>query len=392
MNKRSVYLLSMGHLVADLNQGAIPAMLPFLIARHDMTYAAAAGILFAANITSTIVQPIFGHLADRISRTWMMPLSLLLAGFGVAMIGMAESYSLKLLLAGISGIGIAAYHPEAARRVNLLAGDKKAAAMGIFGIGGALGFSIGPLYITFALLWFDLPGTLLLLAPVGLVAALIAKFLPNVQPSTGSALKKDEREEQDAWRPFALLSLSVTTRSVFFFGMLTFIPLYWVHVLGQTAASGGIALSVMTLAGVLGTLFGGRMADRFGNARILLAGFSLLAPLTIMLIRAGTPAAALLAVMPLGFVLMTTYAPSIVLAQKYLPNHIGFSSGITLGIAVAAGGIAAPFLGRAADVYGIVTVLTAMACLPLINMVIAFFLPEPRAHSRGHHQKTRSPH
>ncbi len=382
-NRRSVYLLSAGHLVTDLNQGAIPAMLPFLIARHDMTYAAAAGLLFAANITSTIAQPIFGHMADRISTRWMLPLSLLLAGLGVAMIGMTESYNLKLLLAGITGVGIASYHPEAARRTNLLAGDKKAAAMSIFGIGGALGFAIGPLYITFALLWLDLPGTLLLLAPVSLVAVLLAKYLPGIQAATGLDVKKGGREHlQDAWRPFALLSLSVMARSVFFFGMLTFIPLYWVHVLGQTEAAGGVALSVMTIAGVFGILFGGRMADRIGNTRVLLAGFSTLTPLTLLLVWMGTPVSALFVVMPLGFALMTTYAPAIVLAQKYLPNHIGFSSGITLGIAVAAGGIAAPFLGRAADVYGIATIFTAMAFLPVINMLIIYFLPEPTVERR----------
>jgi FSR family fosmidomycin resistance protein-like MFS transporter len=376
MNKRSVYLLSIGHLVTDLNQGAIPAMLPFLVARYDLTYTAAAGIVFAANITSSIVQPIFGHAADRFSKSWLLPLALLFAGFGVAMIGMVESYYSILLLAGISGVGIAAYHPEAARRVNLSGGEQKAESMSIFGIGGTLGFAAGPLYITSALLWFDLKGSLCLLVPVSLVAVLIVKFLPNIQLTSGIKIKSDHELKEDAWRPFAFLSLCVTIRSVLFFGLLTFVPLYWVNVLGQTQTAGGIALSIMTISGVIGNLIGGRLADRIGNTRIILVGFALLVPLVPLLIWVENPAIALLLLIPIGFALMATYAPAVVLGQKYLPNHIGFASGVTLGLAVAAGGIAAPLLGRVADIHGLVTVLSGIAALPVVNIVITCFLPE----------------
>lgn len=377
MKKRSIYLLSIGHLVTDLNQGAIPAMLPFLLAKHDLTYASAAAIVFAANITSTVVQPIFGHAADRFSKAWLLPLALLLAGFGVAMIGMVDNYYLILLLAGISGVGIAAYHPEAARRVHLSGGENKAEAMSIFGIGGTLGFAVGPLYITTAIIWFDLKGSLLLLVPVCLVAVFIMKYLPKVQSTFVKTAAKGNGHIEDKWKGFGILSICVTARSVLFFGLLTFIPLYWVNVLGQTKAAGGIALSVMTIAGVFGNLVGGRFADRVGNARIILVGFTILIPLVPLLLWIENSAIALLMLVPIGFALMATYAPSVVLGQKYLPNHIGFASGVTLGIAVAAGGIAAPFLGRAADIYGLVTVFSGLALLPAVNVLIAYLLPEP---------------
>lgn len=377
MKKLPIYLLSLGHLVTDLNQGAIPAMLPFLVAELDLTYAAAAGIVFAANITSTVVQPLFGHAADRFSKAWLLPLALLLAGSGVAMIGIVDNYHAILCLAGISGIGIAAYHPEAARRVNLSGGEQKAQAMSIFGIGGTLGFATGPLFITTAILWFGLKGSLGVLIPVGLVAVLVLVYLPapiaKVKRSAGQSAKSND----DDWRAFSFLAICVTMRSVLFFGLLTFVPLYWVSILGQTEAAGGMALSVMTIAGVFGNLVGGRCADRFGNTRIILGGFAMLLVLVPLLLWAANPVAALLVLIPVGFALMATYAPSVVLGQKYLPNHIGFASGVTLGIAVAAGGIAAPFLGRIADIHGLVTVFSGLAILPLFNLLVAYYLPEP---------------
>lgn len=377
MKKRPIYILSLGHLVTDLNQGAIPAMLPFLVAELDLTYAAAAGIVFAANITSTVVQPIFGHAADRFSKVWLLPLALLLAGFGVAMIGMVDNYYAVLCFAGISGVGIAAYHPEAARRVNLLGGERKAEAMSVFGIGGTLGFAGGPIFITTAILWFGLNGSLSILIPVALVAVLVLVYLPSTTPTTKKSTIHGATENSDNWRAFSFLTICVTARSILFYGLLTFVPLYWVSILGQTKVAGGMALSVMTISGVIGNLVGGRFADRFGNTRIILCGFGMLLVLVPLLIWAANSIAALLVLIPIGFALMATYAPSVVLGQKYLPNHIGFASGITLGVAVAAGGIAAPFLGRIADTFGLVTVFTGLAVLPLVNILITYYLPEP---------------
>jgi FSR family fosmidomycin resistance protein-like MFS transporter len=131
-------------------------MLPFLIPAYDLSYAAAATLVFAGNIASTVVQPLFGYFADRVSNPFLMPMGLLVAGVGLALVGISSDYRMIVLAAMSSGIGIAAFHPEGARLVNYLAGDKKATAMGVFGVGGTLGFAIGPLIITGAMLHWGL--------------------------------------------------------------------------------------------------------------------------------------------------------------------------------------------------------------------------------------------
>ena len=156
MKHRQIGILSIGHLVTDINQGALPALLPFFIAAHDLSYAAAAGIVFAANMTSSIVQPLFGLSADRFSKPWLLSAGLMLAGMGLALSGLVKDYHWIMFLAIISGIGIAAYHPEAARLVAFAAGARKGTAMSLFGVGGTIGFAIGPIIATAALLQWGL--------------------------------------------------------------------------------------------------------------------------------------------------------------------------------------------------------------------------------------------
>ena len=378
---RSIGLLSAGHLATDLNQGAVAAMLPFLITEHGLSYAAAAGIVLAVNISSTIIQPLFGHAADRFSKPWLLPLGLLLAGLGLALTGLFSDYRLIVALAAVSGVGIAAYHPEGARLVSLLAGARAATAMSIFGVGGTLGFALGPPFITMALLWWGIKGSLALLGPVGLMTLVIFALLPRLKGAVkgegpiGAASK--EGGGLDQWGAFSRLGLSVVGRSVMFYGLNTFIPLYWINVFDQSKALGGVALTVLAGSGVVGNLLGGRLADRWGQLKVIRTGYLLLIPLLPALVWVDNPWSAMGLLIPIGLALSAAYGPSVVMGQRYLPQRIGFSSGVTLGVAVAIGGVAAPVLGRLADGFGIWWALAGVALVPVFAAGLAFTLPNP---------------
>src|SRR5512137_524688 len=297
MRRHTVVLLSVGHLVTDINQGALPALLPFLIAEYHLSYAAAGFLIFACNIASTVVQPIFGHLADRRPNPWLLPAGIVSAGAGLAVTGFAPSYSWTCAAVMVSGIGVAAFHPQGARLVNHVAGERKATAMSVFGVGGTLGFAIGPGLVTAALLHWGLPGTAILAVPTSLLAVLLAWHLVATPIVVGDpASDRNGRsltEGHDAWGPFARLAAAVVARAVLFFGFNTFVPLYWIHVLGQSKAAGATALTVFALAGVVGNLLGGQLADRFGPTRIAVVGFCILLPLAPALVAVTSVPASL---------------------------------------------------------------------------------------------------
>lgn len=382
MNYRYVAMLSIGHLATDINQGALPALLPFFIAEHNLSYTAAAGIVFAANMASTVVQPLFGHAADRFSKPWLLPVGLFLAGLGLSLTGISSNYRWIFMWAIVSGIGIAAYHPEAARMVHLAAGDKKGTAMSLFGIGGTSGFAIGPIIAATALMQWGLKGTLVLMAPVSVMALIMSTQLSMAAVPERTAVEKiaisgAETLNED-WPSFARLTVTVIGRAILFYGLNTFIPLYWVHVFHKSKAAGGMAFAIYAGSGVLGTLLGGNMADRIGRKKVMLFCFFSLSVLLPVLIWVKDVRIATFLLVPIGLMLYGTYSPAIVLGQRYLPNRIGLSSGVTIGVAVAIGGGAAPVIGKIADLYGIWFALASLAILPVLTAGVALTLPDPQ--------------
>jgi FSR family fosmidomycin resistance protein-like MFS transporter len=260
--------------------------------------------------------------------------------------------------------------------------------MSVFGVGGTLGIALGPSIATAALLLWGLKGTLVLAVPAALTAGLLLwRFSDNslrgggLAPSRATVIGKDP----DAWGPFARLTATVVARAILGYGLNTFIPLYWIYGLQQSKAAGALALTVFSLTGVFGNLLGGHVADRLGHARVATVGFCALIPLVPALAAVRGDAVALVLVAAIGFVLAITYSPLVVLGQQYLPNHIGLSSGVTLGISVTVGGVATPLLGQVADHYGVWAAIAALALSPPLAAALGLTLPHPA------HLTSRSP-
>ncbi len=382
MNRRLIATLSFGHWMTDLNQGMLPALLPFFITEKGLTYAAAGGLVLAANVAASATQPVFGWFADRRPARWLIPAGIASAGAGLALAGVAPGYGLVAAAVAVMGLGASAFHPEATRWASLAAGPRRATGLSFFSIGGNLGIATGPLVITPLVLAWGLRASLALLLPMLLVAVLLASELRRLDspsaPRPGGRGAAAASPEPDRWDLFGRLSIAIMTRSTVYAALSTFIPIYWVTVLGRSKAEGGVALSVVMGAGVAGTLLGGRLADRYGRRVVVLVAMTLLAPLLLALATAHDVRLAAALLVPVGVALYVPFSVLVVMAQEYLPNSVGTASGMTLGLAVTAGGVAAPLLGTLADRQGLAAPFVAAALLPLLGTAAAWTLPADR--------------
>ena len=379
LDYKSIALLSSAHLCDDINQGVLPAMLPFFIAAYHLTYAAAAGLVLAQTLSSSVVQPLFGWLADRRSSPWLIPVGMGLAGLGVAVAGLAPTYWLIFGSIAVSGFGISAFHPEAARRVRYLSGSRQATTMSLFTVGGMVGFALGPLLITPTLMALGTRGALVLAIPVLVMALVVTCNLPRLaaaEPSTRPGV--DGRviiEAQERWGDFVRLTLVVVLRSIAFFGLNTFLPLYWTTNLRGTKAGGAMALTVLATSVAVGTLIGGRLADRYGRKTVIAVSLAVFVPLLLIFIDARIVMAAIMLI-PIGIAVAAANSVVVVMGQDYLPNRVGLAAGVTLGLSMTIGGMLTPVLGGVADHYGLRTAMVVVALVPSLAFALSLTLQE----------------
>lgn len=370
--------LSAGHLFTDVNQGAVAALLPFLISDRGLSLAAAGALLTAATLSSSIVQPLFGIFSDNRPLPVLMPLGLLMAGAGIALVGIAPSYPLILLSVVLSGVGVAAFHPEAARFANYVSGSRRARGMSFFSVGGNAGFALGPILTTPLVLWFGLPGTLFLAIPAALMAAGMFIEMPRMMgfkpESTANGLREPAAEPEH-WRPFALMVAVVTVRSFVYFGLVAFVAVYYSKVLGASTAFGNTALAVMLAAGAAGTLTMGPLADRFGR-KVVLGASMLILPVLIFGFTLAGPVLGMVLLALIGAATIGTFGVTVVMGQEYLPGRIGLAAGITMGFSIGLGGIGAPALGFLADQSGLPATMLVIAGLPVIGLLLTLTLPK----------------
>lgn len=380
LDRGAVGLLSAGHFSVDLCQGVVPAMLPFFLRERHLTYAAAAGLVLAQTISSSVLQPLFGELTDRRPAAWLMPAGVAVAAAGLAAGTLLPTYGLIWLAIAVSGVGIAAYHPEGARYTNYASGDRRATGMSFFSLGGNGGFACAPILATPVLLLLGVHGGWIVAVVPLAIATAMAVQLRRIDRHRSAALAPQAAEmpqSPNQWGPFTRLTGVLLSRSVMFYGLNTFIPLYWIAVLRQPAAAGGLALSTLLVAGGIGTLLGGRLADRFDRRRVVIVAIALIGPLIVVLFLQSSPLLANVALAPLA---LAMYAPSgilVLLGQEYLPSRVGTASGVTLGLAVSAGGMVTPALGFVADRIGLHAALWLLVGVAILAFLLAVTLPKP---------------
>ena len=381
MNRRGVAIMSSAHVVDDLYQGAVPALLPVLVTQRHYSYTAVAGLTLAATVLSSVAQPAFGWWTDRRPRRWMIPAGILTAATGVALAGYLSSYLLTWLVIALAGLGIAAFHPEAARAARQAAGNNNR-AMSFFAVGGNAGFALGSLVATPVLLFAGLHGTALLIVPALVMVLILVTKLGVVLDGADGRRPESLPTGTDNWPAFLKLTAVVIVRSIFFSALTSFLAIYFIHHLDASSGVGGAALTTFLIAGALGTLLGGWVADRTRRLTAVRLGFALTVPATFGLVLAADRPIALLFTVLVGAGVFMPFGVFVMLGQDYLPNRIGTASGLTVGLSVSVGGLFSPLFGWIADLTSLHFMFATLIGLPAVALVLSTFMHDPRLDER----------
>lgn len=375
-----LFVLSFGHMCTDIVQGALPALLPFLKERFDLSYAVTGTLLMAAHLTSSVIQPLFGYFTDRRPFPLLMPLGCAISGIGVALVPHSPTFGWLVAFVMFTGLGTAAFHPEGFKATACIASVRRATGMSFFSVGGNLGFAIGAPAAIFLVSNHGLPGASALLVPAAAAALL---FLPALRPikdriRTASLAPRGYGPETAGRSLYAvsLIVLIVVLRSWTQLGLATYIPFLYQAKLSSDPGYVASLLFLFLGSGTVGTVVGGPLADRIGHRRLLFGSLALQIPLIFLFLHAtGWLVFALAAL--LGGTIVSTFSVTIVMAQELFPGRMATASGAIAGFAIGTGGVGVTLLGAVADRYGVPPAMQLINLLPALGAVLALLLPLP---------------
>ena len=379
IDRRGISTLAAGHMVVDATTGALPALLPVFTAIYALSDLAASMIVGASLLVSSAIQPLFGLLADRRATPLFLWGGVAVGAGFMAASGLAGGYTGLMLCVIASGLGIAAFHPEAPRVANRISDDRPETGLAWFMLGGNAGFALGPLLAAIAIPFLDARSTLVFLVP----GAVVSLWLWHDRARLAVPVSRPHRETapppRASTRAIVLLMTVTSMRTWTQFGLLALAPLLLVDDRGFSEQAAGFAVVAFSGAGAAGTLVGAAIAERIGGREMLMWTMPVAAPLIGLFLLTEGPVS-IAAFAAAGFVLMASFSVTVALGQAYLPGRLALAAGLMIGFGAI--GSAPPGLalfGWIADTWGRETAIWGLSILPLIGATLAFLLPAPPA-------------
>jgi FSR family fosmidomycin resistance protein-like MFS transporter len=378
INKRAIFALFLIHFIGDFFQSFIRPLLPVLANKFELSLAQVGMITGVATFMAFLIQPVFGYLADRYKTRMILLIGSFAGAICIPMVGVVPYFGFVLLLIALGSISSAIYHPTAAGMVSVYAGQRTGLAMSFFGIGGTLGFTLGPLVCS---AYVTLVG-MHRLPILTLLGVLVFAILFIMIPATESieATKKDfvdslKESLAEVWKPIVLIWSIAFSRAFVEQSLLTFMPVLIADE-GYSLMSVGGIVSLFTIGGSISALICGHLVDRIGYKPVYVFSFALSPPFIFLFINATG-----WLVYPLAFVsgllLLATLFPAVALAQKVAPRGRSLVSSIVMGLALGISGLLMPLVGRMADFFSIRSTLSCIALFPLFVLLLIRYLPEP---------------
>jgi len=371
--------LSLAHMFNDWYMNFIQTLLPFFVAA-GMGVGKGAFLISAFTTTSSLLQPVFGYLADRRGQRWMVYVGTLWMALMLGFLGTFDSYPLLMALALLSGLGTAAFHPQAAAMVGALSGRSKGWHLSLFAAAGNVGWALTPLIVVPVVKSQGLGITPVFMLPGIAVGLLLWLVAPSVKRTVGKTQEPLLSALRAVWGELTKVVLIVSLRSLAYFGLIAFLPLY-LQTKNINLMQSSRLLFFMLFSGAMGGMLGGRLSDRFGRKAVIVASLAASTPLFLWFQHTEGPSALVLLCFA-GAALLASFSVTVALAQELISRNAAMASGLTLGFGIGMGGLGVGLVGMFIEHAGVDSAITLLALCPLAAGIMALLL-KPRTAGAG---------
>lgn len=374
MQKLRLLLVTLSHFCVDSYATLLAPLLPLLKVNLGLSLAQT-GLLGTIVSICNISQPLMGLWADRMARRWLVVGGLALTTVFAPLMGQATNYLTLVCILALGGIGVAAFHPQVFSLAGELSGPRRSFGLALFIFGGTLGLGLAPLWAPTYTNHFGLENLPYVSIPGLLFLLLLLRFIPLDNPNFADGKSNAQwRNLGSQAGPLLLISGIVILRSISGLGFSTFLALL-AQERGLDLVAGGIPLGIYNIAGVVGALLVGYLADRI-DPKPLVWGSLLLSvpPLYAFIYAEGALLSNVLLFLG-GGLLMASNSIMVALAQELSPENSGLASSLPLGFSWGMASLTLPLIGYFGDQIGVAETLKYLALLPILTAGLAFFLP-----------------
>ncbi|KPL17709.1 MAG: hypothetical protein AMJ93_14725, partial [Anaerolineae bacterium SM23_84] len=358
----------------DTFTGFLPPLLPVLITSLSLSKTEA-GLLRVFLQGPSLLQPVIGHLADRVNLRFLGILAPAVTAIVMSLVGIAPDYTALILLLTVAGLSSANFHAILSVAAGRLSGHRLGRGMSFWMFGAELGRALGPIVIVSAIRLLGVARTPWLMVAGWLGSVLLYVRLRDVpfQPS---------RQQQDLSWQLAMRGMGrfmvpllgiIVARAFLFQALTTYLPTFLSEE-GVDLWLAGTSLTVLEAAGTLGALAGGSLSDRLGRRPVLAASL-LTSPLVMLLFLATDSWIRFLALLPLGLTAFSIAPTLMALTQESFPQNPSLANGIYMALTFVTGSVMAVVAGALGDLFGLRWTFAASAVVALLGVPFVWFLP-----------------
>ena len=282
LTSRTVYpillMVSITHLLNDMMQSVIPAVYPLLKEKFDFTFAQIGLITLVFQLTSSLLQPVAGLLADRHPRPYSLAGGMCFTLAGLLVLAFAPGFVWILIAVGLIGCGSSVFHPESSRVAQLASGGRKGLAQSIFQVGGNAGSAMGPLLAALIVIpfgqssigWFALTALLAIFILVRIGDWYKRRLAIAVRrPDAAETAFAHSLPRRKIHTALVILGILVFSKYFYIASMTSYFTFFLMDKFAVSVQGAQYCLFAFLAASAAGTFIGGPLGDRIGRKYVI---------------------------------------------------------------------------------------------------------------------------
>jgi FSR family fosmidomycin resistance protein-like MFS transporter len=358
-----VFSICLAHLLNDWYMNYLQSLLPFMLAA-GLGVSRGAFLISAFTITSSLLQPVSGYLVDQRNQRWLVYAGTLWMAVLLGLVGVIKDYSLMVFTVALAGLGTAAFHPQASAMITAMSGERRGFFQALFITSGNMGWALTPPLVVPFVQAYGLELTPVLMLPGVLPAVLLWFHAPTVQAGPGTPPPPLWPTLRPVWAELTKVVLVVACRSLAYFSLVAFLPLYLQHE-NISLLTGSRLLFLMLASGAMGGMVGGYLSDLFGRKVVIVTSLMAASPLFHLFLGTGGLMSYLLLALA-GAALLASFSVTIVVAQEAVYKNAAMAAGLMLGFGIGVGGLGVGLMGLLVEHMGIRYAIHLIIWMPLL--------------------------